>query len=215
MQKHADQLNDFHFASLHFTSEIGTDCTFKLPKTHKWVATAENTSTGGLKFSANMPTEEVFSVPEKYGVNGKIVSEKPLLTKNGIILKPQFEVKDGKIVKFTAEKGQEIMEALINSDKNGAYLGEVAIVPYDTPISRQGITYIHTLFDENAGCHTAVGNAYSKCIEGGLQMTPEELEAAGLNVCKFHEDCVFGTKETKIVGTTEDGEEITIFEHGA
>ena len=161
-----------------------------------------------------MPTEEVFCVPEKHGVNGKIVSSKPMLSKSGLIINPKFTIKDGKIIDYSATEGKDTLDAIIESDKNGRFLGEVAIVPYDTPISRQGITYIHTLFDENAGCHTAVGNAYSKCIEGGLQMTPEELEAAGLNVCKFHEDCIFGTKETKIDGTTYEGEKITIFEHG-
>ena len=215
MQNHAEILNKYHFHHLHYTSEIGTNCTFELPENHKWVATAVNTSSGGLKFSANMPTEEVFCVPTKFGVNGKVVSSTPMLTKSGLVLNPEFTLKDGKIIDYKAKEGKEILDAIIESDENGRFLGEVAIVPYDTPISRQGIIYYNTLFDENAGCHTAVGNAYSKCLEGGLQMSPEELEASGLNICKFHEDCIFGTKETKIVGTTYEGEDVTIFEHGA
>lgn len=162
-----------------------------------------------------MPTEEVFSIPEKTGVNGTIVSDRCMPTKNSVIEKPHFTVKDGKIVNFGAESGEDILKAIIESDKNGRFFGEVAIVPYDTPISRQGITYYNTLFDENAGCHTAIGNAYSKCIEGGLQMSDEELDAAGINVCSFHEDCIFGTSDMKIVGKTYEGEDITIFEHGA
>ena len=215
MKSNADKLNEYHFDHLHFTSEYGTDCTFKLPKKHKWMATAVNTSATGLKFSANMPTEEVFCVPEKTGVNGTIVSKKAMPTKTGVIVNPRFTIKDGKIVDFDADEGKDLLSDIINSDTNGRFLGEVAIVPYDTPISRQGITYYNILFDENSGCHTAIGNAYSKCIEGGLQMSDEELAAEGLNICSFHEDCIFGSPEMKIVGTTENGEDVTIFENGA
>lgn len=213
--KYAQILNDYNFHHLHFTSEIGTDVTFNLPKDHIWIATAENTSSGKLTFSANIPTEEVFCIPEKNGVNGKIVCDKSFVTKIGVIEKPSFVLKDGKIIEFSAESGEELFKALMDSDPNGRFLGEVALVPYDTPISLQHLTYYNPLYDENSGCHTAIGNAYSKCLKGGLQMTPEELEANNLNVCNFHEDCVFGTAGTNIVGTTYDGKNIQIFENGA
>lgn len=179
------------------------------------MASAVNTSTLGYTFSTNIPTEEVFTIPLKTGVNGKIVSSRTMVAKSGEVEALSLELKDGKIVDFSADKGYDLIKTIMDSHPNGYFMGEVAIVPYDTPISRSGNTYYTTLIDENSGCHTAIGNSYSKCIEGGLQMTNEQLEAEGLNICSFHEDVVFGTAETKIVGTTYDGQEITIFEHGS
>ena len=161
-----------------------------------------------------MPSEEIFCVPEKYGVNGKIVSNRTMVTKGGVIESPSFTIKDGKIIEYDAKFGRELLGAIMDSDENGRYLGEISIVPNNSPISMQGITYYNILFDENAGCHAAIGNGYPKCLKGGLQMSTEEIKKEGINICSFHEDCVFGTADTKIVGTTYDGEEITIFENG-
>lgn len=137
-----------------------------------------------------------------------------MVTKGGLIESPSLTIKDGKVIDFDAKSGKELLGAILDSDHNGRYLGEIAIVPDDSVISQQNITYYNILFDENSGCHTAIGSAYAKCVEGGMDMNDEELEKAGINVACFHEDCVFGTADTKIVGTTYDGEEITIFENG-
>lgn len=165
-------------------------------------------------FCANMPTEEMFTIPSKLGVNGTIVGSRPMICKAGAIYDVKFEVKDGEIQNFEAGQGKETLENIINSDPNGRYLGEIAIVSSDTAIFKSGMSFFNNMIDENAGCHMAVGNAYSKCIVGGLKMTNEELEAEGINICSFHEDFVFGTADTKIVGYTKDGEEVVILDNG-
>ena len=162
-----------------------------------------------------MPTEEIFCIPEKTSVNGTIVASRPMICKSGIVRDARFELKDGEIIKFSATKGEDVLQNIMDNNENGHYLGEIAIVPYDTSISKSGLTFYNNMFDENAGCHIAVGNAYSKCLVGGLKMTSEELEAEGINVCAFHDDCVFGTPDTIIIGVTEAGEEILFFENGA
>ena len=161
-----------------------------------------------------MPTEEIFCVPAKKRINGTIVASRPLVSKSGTVYDTKFEVKDGQIVDFSASKGKDSLQYLMDNNENGRYLGEIAIVPYDTGISKTGLTYFNSLVDENAGCHMAIGNAYAKCIEGGMKMSPEELDAAGLNVCVFHIDFVFGTPETKIVGYKQNGEELLIMDKG-
>ncbi len=165
-------------------------------------------------FCANMPTEEMFTIPSKLGVNGTIVGSRPMICKAGPVYDVKFEVKDGQIQNYEAGQGKETLESIMNSDPNGRYLGEFAIVSSDTAIFKTGISFFNNMIDENSGCHMAVGNAYSKCIVGGLQMTTEELEAEGINVCSFHEDFVFGTDDTRIVGYKSNGEEILIMENG-
>ena len=178
------------------------------------MASAVNKTNKGLKFSDNMPTEEVYCVPEKTGVNGTFVSNRNMVTKGGLVKKPRLELKDGQIIKVSAEDGQEILQAMIDSHENGKFLGEISIVPHDTPISKSKISFFNLILDENSGCHTAIGSAYPRCIEGGLEMNEKELEAEGINVCSFHEDCVFGTKDMNIVGTTAEGEDVQIFKDG-
>ena len=179
------------------------------------MASPKNQTVGDLPFCANMPTEEIFCIPDKNSVNGKIVASRPMIAKSGEINDAVYELKDGEIINFHASKGEEMLKDVMNSHENGHFLGEIAIVPYDSGISKSGLTFYNNMCDENAGCHIAVGNAYSKCLEGGLQMTEEELISEGANVCSFHEDCVFGTKDTTIIGVKETGEEIKFFEHGA
>ena len=208
-------LNDYHFEKLHVTSGLGTDVEVELPKKHQWLASPVNLTYDGLQFAANIPTEETFTIPAKYGVNGKVVASKPMICKSGPVSGAKFELKDGKIVKFEADEGEDRLKHIMSSDENGLYLGEFAIVPYDTPISKSGLTYFNNLVDENSGCHMAVGNAYAKCLEGGVKMTDDELIHEGINVCSFHEDFIFGTLDTRIVGYTSDGQEILIFDKGA
>lgn len=210
----ANKMNLFNFHHLHCTTGLGTDVTFELPENHKWIAAAVNVNPKGLVFSANMPTEEVFCVPKKFGVNGTVVCSRILVTKLGDVENLRMEVKDGKIVDYSADSGEEIIKTMTEADENFAYLGEIAIVPSDSPLCRHNLTYYHGVLDENCGCHTAIGNAYSKCIEGGLQMSSQQLEDAGLNVCKFHEDCIFGTEDINIVGVTYGGKEIPILKDG-
>lgn len=206
---------DFHFEKLHITSELGTDVEVKLPDKHFWLVSTINYTSKDFGFSANIPTEELFTDPLKHGVNGTVVASKPIISKSGPIFGAKFELKDGEIIKFSAEDGEDILASILDSDKNGRYLGEFSIVDFNSPISKSGLTFYCNLVDENSGCHMAIGNCYPKCLVGGTKMTTEELEAEGVNICSFHEDFVFGTAQTKIVGTTYDGEEILIYDKGA
>ena len=137
----------------------------------------------------------------------------PLVNDGNIIDKFHFVVRDGKIVEARAEKGEETLKAAISVDEGASYFGEVALVPYDSPISNQKILYYNTLFDENAACHIAFGEAYP-CLKGGQQMSRDELKKRGLNYSITHVDFMVGTQDLSIVGTTHDGEKIPVFVNG-
>lgn len=161
-----------------------------------------------------MPTEEIFTAPKRDGINGKIVASKPLVISGNLIENFYFILKDGKIVEVHAEKGEEILKKTIATDEGASRFGEIALVPYDSPISNSGILFYNTLFDENASCHFAFGNAYPSCIKGGNSMTQEELVASGLNYSTTHNDFMVGTRDLRIVGYTHDGKEVVVFDNG-
>ena len=161
-----------------------------------------------------MPTEEIFTAPLKTGINGVVYSALPLVNDGNIIDKFHFVIREGKIVEAHAEKGEEFLKAAISVDEGASYFGEVALVPYDSPISNQKILYYNTLFDENASCHLAFGAAYPTCVRGGEKLTEEEQKAAGLNQSVNHVDFMVGTADLTITGTTHDGREIPVFVDG-
>jgi len=208
-----DRLNALRFKSLHYTNSLGTDLTVELPEGHLWAAGNGATPTG-QPFVANMPTEEIFTAPHRLGVNGVVCAALPLADNGNIIDGFRLVVKDGRIVDSRAETGGEFLRAAYTVDEGASYFGEVALVPYDSPISNQGILYYNTLFDENARCHLAFGEAYPECLEGGKDMSREELRAHGLNWSINHVDFMIGTADLSIVGTTRDGREVPIFESG-
>ena len=185
----------------------------ELPEDHLWAA-GNSVMKNGVEFVANMPTEEIFTAPLKTGINGVVYSAMPLVDSGNIIDKFYFIIRDGKIVEAHAEKGEEFLKAAISVDEGASYFGEVALVPYDSPISNQKILFYNTLFDENASCHLAFGEAYPECIEGGESMTREEVQAHGLNYSLTHVDFMVGTADLSIVGTTHDGREIPVFING-
>ena len=213
LKYHMDYLNEKNLKSLHFENSLGTDLTIELPENHLWAGGAEYTQ-GGVEFIANMPTEEVFSMPSKFGVNGTVFSSKPLNYGGNLIDNFSVTFKDGKVVDFTAEKGYDTLKHLLDTDEGAKYLGEVALVPYNSPISNSGIIFFNTLYDENASCHLAFGKAYSLCIKNGENMTNEELEKAGANDSLTHVDFMIGTKDLKITGLTHDNVEIPVFKDG-
>jgi aminopeptidase len=213
LEKRIDFLNSKKFRYLHYKNELGTDLVIELPKNHLWTGGADFTQ-DGTAFIANMPTEEVFTLPKKDGVNGKVVSSMPLNYNGSLIDEFSLTFKDGKIIDFTAKEGYDNLKHLINTDEGSAYLGEVALVPYDSPISNLKTLFYNTLFDENASCHLAIGKAYSPCIKGGEKMTDEELKKEGANDSLVHEDFMIGTKDLEIMGTSFDCEEIAIFKDG-
>lgn len=206
-------LNDYHFASLHYKNSLGTDLTIRLPKTHVWSG-GSNNCRAGYPFVANMPTEEVFTAPQRDGIDGVVYAAMPLVHNGNIISDFHFVIKSGKIVEAHAAAGEDILNAAISEDEGASYFGEVALVPYDSPISNQNLLFYNTLFDENAACHLAFGEAYPECVEGGEEMTKEELRAAGLNDSQTHVDFMIGTSDLSITGLTADGREIPVFENG-
>ena len=212
LHKRMDKMNALRFKKLHYTNSLGTDLTVELPEGHIWEA-GNDVTLSGQEYIANIPTEELFTSPLKTGVNGVVYSSMPLVNDGAIIDKFHFVVKDGKIVECHAEKGEEALKGAISVDEGASYFGEVALVPYDSPISNQKILFYNTLFDENAACHIAFGEAYP-CLEGGQKMTKEELKARGLNDSITHVDFMIGTADLSIVGTTEDGREIPVFVDG-
>lgn len=212
LQTKADELNKEAFTALHFKGP-GTDLTVGLPKGHRFEG-AGSTNARGELFVANMPTEEVFSAPDANRVDGVVVSTKPLSYAGSIIEGMEFHFEDGKVTKVTAEKGEEIIKKLIEQDEGASRLGEVALVPDESPISQSGLTFFNTLFDENASNHLALGSAYAFSLEGGTEMTREELNEAGLNESNTHVDFMIGSDQMDIDGIKEDGSTVPVFRNG-
>ena len=208
-----DKLNAANLSALHFTSELGTDLVVGLPVGYCFCATQETGSDGTL-FIANMPSEEIFAAPDRLRVNGTVVASMPLLYNNEKVEGLKLTFKDGKAVSFSAEQGAEAIEHLLATDEGASYLGEVALVPHGSMVSSTGTLFYTTLYDENASCHLALGKAYPESIKGGLQMTQEELVAAGLNHSLEHVDFMFGTPDLAVTGITVSDERIPVFEHG-
>ncbi|ANY67452.1 peptidase M29 [Paenibacillus sp. BIHB 4019] len=207
-----EALNNYHFNKLHYTAP-GTDLTIELHDKHLWVA-AGSENEQDVPFMANMPTEEVFTVPLKTGVNGYVSSTKPLSYGGNIIDRFKLTFENGRIVKAEAEEGEAILQKLIDTDEGARYLGEVALVPHHSPISESNILFYNTLFDENASNHLAIGSGYAFNIEGGKKMSPEELEANGVNASLTHNDFMIGSADMDIDGIQADGTVVPVFRKG-
>jgi len=210
---HNKVLNDFQFDTLHFTNSLGTDLTIKLVENHIWAGGGEN-STKGVYFNPNIPTEETFTMPHKFGVNGKVIASLPLNYQGNLIENFWLEFKDGKVINYDAEKQLETLKRLLEVDEGSVYLGEVALLSYDSPINNTGILFLNTLFDENASCHLALGRAYPMNVKGGTTMTPDELAEVGYNQSMVHSDFMFGSKDMQVEGTKKDGTKVIIFKDG-
>ncbi|MCK4043685.1 aminopeptidase [Streptococcus suis] len=208
----AKVLNDEQFVKLHYTAP-GTDLVLGMPKNHLWEA-AGSVNAQGEHFIANMPTEEVFTAPDYRVADGYVTSTKPLSYNGNIIEGIKVTFKDGEIVDVTAEKGDEVMKKLVFDNAGARGLGEVALVPDKSPISQSGVTFFNTLFDENASNHLAIGQAYAFSIEGGTEMSQEELREAGLNRSDVHVDFMIGSNKMNIDGIREDGTRVPIFRDG-
>lgn len=212
LKNRKDYLNEKNFKYLYYKSE-GTDLTIELPEGHLWLS-GEEYSKDGVKFVANIPTEEVFTLPKKDGVNGYVTSKKPLNYGGNVIDNFKLTFKGGKIVDFTAEKGEEILRGLLDTDEGARYLGEVALVGHNSPISNSGLIFFNTLFDENASCHLAFGKAYPSCLKDSENMSEKELVENGANDSLTHVDFMIGSAELEIIGETVDGEKIPVFKNG-
>lgn len=213
LHKKVVELNSHEFEYLHFTNSLGTDLKVGLVKNHIWCG-GEDTTQAGLKFIANMPTEEVYTTPKFNDVNGIVFSSKPLSYAGNLINNFSLNFKDGKVIDFTAETGGDVLEELLNTDEGSRHLGEVALVPYNSPISNSNIVFFNTLYDENASCHLALGASYPCCIKDGEKLSNEESKSAGANISLTHVDFMIGSKDTNIVGIKANGEKVQIFKNG-
>lgn len=205
-------LNKEQFVKLHYRAP-GTDLVLGMPKNHIWES-AGSINAQGEHFVANMPTEEVFTAPDYRVADGYVTSTKPLSYNGNIIEGIKVTFENGQITEVSAEKGDDVIKKLVFDNMGSRALGEVALVPHKSPISQSNITFFTTLFDENASNHLAIGAAYAFSVEGGTEMTEEELKAAGLNRSDVHVDFMIGSEHMDIDGIREDGTVVPIFRQG-
>lgn len=205
LEERTNILNNYNFKTLVYKSENGTDFSIDLPNNHLWRSGKEDSGC-----IVNLPTEEIFTSPQYDSINGVVYASKPLIYNNIEINDIKFVFKDGKVVEFDASSGKDVLEGILTTDEGASYLGEVALVQYDSPISNTGVLFYDTLYDENASCHLALGRAFNHCVK-----EPKEvLRDSGINDSKVHVDFMIGTKDLSIKGITHDGEEIDIFIDG-
>ena len=208
-----EKLNSYNFDRLVYKNSLGTDLTVKLPKNHIWCGASEMAGTG-VEFVANIPTEEVFTVPHRDGVDGIVYSSMPLVLNGNVVENFWIRLENGVIVEAKAEKGEEYLISELNTDEGARHLGEVALVPYSSPIRESGILFYNTLFDENASCHFAFGAAYPSCVEGASALSKDEQKALGVNDSYTHIDFMVGTEDLSITGCTADGAVVEVFKNG-
>ncbi|MBN3490807.1 aminopeptidase [Acholeplasma equirhinis] len=206
-------LNDANFKSLHFTNSLGTDLVVELIQDHVWAGGAEHAGNGAL-FNPNIPTEESFTMPYKFGTQGKVVATKPLAYQGKIIKDFWLEFKDGRVVDFDAKYEKEALQSILDFDYNARSIGEIALIGHDSPISNMNILFLNTLYDENASCHMALGRAYPMNIKNGNDTPIAELEKKGYNNSLVHVDFMFGSADMQIVGKKQDGTEVIVFKNG-
>ncbi|MBE6157838.1 MAG: aminopeptidase [Firmicutes bacterium] len=207
-----DKLNELEISEMHYKNSLGTDLHIGLPKGSVWL-NLDKLDANGNPIISNMPSYEIFNTPNKWKTNGVVYSSKPFYCDDVCINNFKLVFKDGKVVDCEAEEGEEVLKTLIQSNDNACYLGEVALVPHDSPISNTGIVFNETLFDENSSCHLAFGKATPRNIRGYHKMSKEELNRIGFNDAPVHEDFMIGTSDLEIEATTKKGK-ILIFKNG-
>ncbi len=207
-------LNDYRFDSLEYKSANGTDFVVGLNEKAIFCGGGETTLGANVYFNPNIPSEEVFTSPMRGRAEGKVVSTKPLSYQGKLIENFWVEFKDGKVVDVGAEKNEDVLRKMVAMDEGAAYLGEVALISYDSPINNTGILFYNTLFDENASCHLALGRGFNNCLENYENYTNEECEKLGINSSMIHVDFMIGSKDLCITGITKDGKRIPVFKDG-
>lgn len=213
LQDISSKLNSMNIVSLYYSSSTA-NLNVELPKNHIWLSAKSVNSTNGRLFSANIPTEEVFTLPKKDGVNGTIFSTLPLNYNGNLIEDIKFTFKDGKIVEATSKTCENILKDAINLDEGACYLGEVAIVPFSSNISKLNTLFYNTLYDENASCHFAFGACYPTTLKNSENFTEKDILKNGGNNSLTHVDFMVGSSDLNIVATLEDGSKIDILKNG-
>lgn len=214
LAEHSRKLNEKRFKKLRYQNSLGTNFTVGLAQDHIW-AGGMDTTAGGVTFFANMPTEEVFTMPDCEQAEGVLKSALPLSHQGSLIRNFTLVFHEGKVVEYHAEEGEETLKMILDTDEGSKRLGEVALVPYDSPISQSGILFLQTLFDENASCHFALGQCYPNNMQGGELLSKEELREKGGNCAMNHVDFMVGTSDLTIAGIAADGTETVIFKDGS
>lgn len=207
LKERAEYLNSLKIDKLIFSNSLGTNLEVGLPKDYLFQS-AEG------KNIVNMPTEEIFTSPDRLRVNGIVYSSKPLFHSGVLISDFYLKFKDGKIIEYKAKNGEEVLKGIIETDDGSKFLGEVALVDDNSPISNTSITFKNTLFDENASCHLAIGDSFPECIKNGLEKSREELLNLGQNSSKTHVDFFIGTNDLSVVAVLQNGEYLDIMKKG-
>ena len=205
-------LNGHAFASLQYTGP-GTDLTIGLADEHRWKGGASEAK-NGITCNPNIPTEEVFTTPHSQRVSGYVRSTKPLSHNGTLIADIEVKFEGGRIVEAKASKGEAVLQKVLDTDEGARRLGEVALVPHSSPISKSGVLFYNTLFDENAASHIALGQCYADCFINGTKMTPDEIAARGGNKSLIHIDWMIGSAEIDIDGIKPDGSKVPVMRKG-
>lgn len=208
-----EYLNSLGIESLHYTASNGTDFTVGLIPDALFMGGSEFTL-GGTEFNPNIPSEEVFTSPMKGKAEGVVHATRPLSYRGELIENFSVRFENGKAVEVHADKGEELLKQMISMDENAAYLGECALVPFDSPIRNSEITFFNTLFDENACCHLAFGRGFENCIKDFDKYTLEECREKGINDSLIHVDFMIGSEDLNITAHTRDGKDVAIFKDG-
>lgn len=212
LAKRSAWLNGERFSALHFIGP-GTDLTVGLADGHEWHGGA-STAKNGVTCNPNIPTEEVFTTPHALKVEGTVSSTKPLSHQGTLIDNIQVRFEAGRIIEAKASRGEDVLNKVLDTDEGARRLGEVALVPHSSPISASGILFYNTLFDENASCHIALGQCYSKCFLDGASLTPEQIKAQGGNSSLIHIDWMIGSDKVDIDGVKADGTKVPVMRKG-
>ena len=213
LTRRAAYLTSHNFETIHMYNAQGTDLYVGLAIEHEWIA-AREMGQDGVPFTANMPTEEIFTAPHNKKINGTVVSALPLVNNGNIIDNFSITFKDGRVVDYTAEVGYEALKGLLTADEGVLSLGEIALIGKNSPIAESGILFFNTLFDENASCHLAFGQSYPTTVKNGNGLTDEQLAERGMNSSIKHVDFMVGTKDINIDGIGFDGKVVPLFRDG-
>ena len=206
-------LNGLHLKKLFYRSSNGTDLTVGLMPEGVFAGGGETTLSGRY-FNPNIPSEEVFTTPRRGLAEGVVYSTKPLSYQGQLIENFHLRFADGKVTEAAAEKGEEVLKKMLAMDEGASYLGECALVPFDSPINESGLLFYNTLFDENASCHLALGRGFSMCVKDYENYSDEKIKELGVNDSMIHVDFMIGARDLSIEGETEDGARVAIFKNG-